>query len=53
MEWEQSVAIDTLDVSNAFIFIGAFIIIRKLKWDPTVVMLLTGGVGIFLVLIGV
>ena len=47
------VSFDTLDLINAFIFIGAFMIIRKLKWDPTLVMLLTGGVGVFLVLIGV
>ncbi|HZJ87177.1 MAG TPA: chromate transporter, partial [Erysipelothrix sp.] len=39
------------NVMNAFVFVGAFIILRFTKLDPTLIIFLSGAIGLIAILI--
>lgn len=43
---EKTVNINSMDIINGIIFIAAFVILRKFKWNPILVMSLCGAVGL-------
>lgn len=45
--WDtEAIQFQTMNVLNALIFVVSWFMIRKLKWNPTLVLLLSGGLGV-------